>query len=128
MKRCAPCRGLPRSRLRRQGWVFVNASAEEEEETGGGWLAGEPLEGLTRLARRLFNWLDGQTGQRPARRAPAAAGVKLARLIYRMLSAGVAYKSIGEHYYEERYRAHLVARLQKQAAHFGFHLTPQQSK
>jgi hypothetical protein len=50
------------------------------------------------------------------------------RLIYRMLSAGAAYKDIGEHYYEERYRAHLIARLQKHAEHFGFHLTPQQGK
>jgi hypothetical protein len=106
----------------------VNASAEEEEGTGGGWWTGEPFEGLTRLASRLFGWLDGQPDQWPARRAPAAAGVKLARLIYRMLSAGVAYKDIGEHYYEERYREHLVAKLQKQAAHFGFHLTPQQGK
>jgi transposase len=63
-----------------------------------------------------------------APRAIKALAHKLARLIYRMLSAGAAYKDIGEHYYEERYRAHLIARLQKQAEHFGFHLTPQQSK
>jgi hypothetical protein len=47
-----------------------------------------------------------------APRAIKALAHKLARLIYRMLSAGAAYKDIGEHYYEERYRAHLVARLQ----------------
>ena len=74
---------------------------------------------LGAFGRRLRARMD-------APRAIKALAHKLARLIYRMLSAGTAYKDIGEHYYEERYRTHLLARLQKQAAHFGFHLTPQQ--
>jgi hypothetical protein len=76
---------------------------------------------LGAFGRRLRARMD-------APRAIKALAHKLARLIYRMLSAGVAYKDIGEHYYEERYREHLVAKLQKQAAHFDFHLTPQQGK
>lgn len=73
---------------------------------------------LGAFGRRLRARMD-------APRALKALAHKLARLIYRMLSAGVAYKDIGEHYYEERYRSHLIARLHKQAAHFGFQLAPQ---
>ena len=63
-----------------------------------------------------------------APRAIKALAHKLARLVYRMLGSGAAYKDTGEHYYEERYREHLINRLQKLASHFGFHLTPQQCK
>lgn len=63
-----------------------------------------------------------------APRAIKALAHKLARLVYRMLGSGTAYKDTGEHCYEERYREHHIKRLQEQAAHFGFHLTPQQCK
>ena len=76
---------------------------------------------LGAFGRRLRARMD-------APRAIKALAHKLARLIYRMLGSGTAYKDTGEHYYEERYREHLIKRLQKQAAHFGFHLTPQQCK
>jgi hypothetical protein len=59
---------------------------------------------------------------------PTHSSFQLARLVYLMLRAGTAYKNIDEHYYEERYRAHPVAKAPKQATRFGFHLTPQQSK
>jgi hypothetical protein len=36
------------------------------------------------------------------------------------------YRDAGERYYEERYQDHLVRRLQKQAAAFGFQLMPNQ--
>jgi len=76
---------------------------------------------LGAFGRRLRARMD-------APRAIKALAHKLARLVYRMLGSGTAYKDTGEHYYEERYREHLIKRLQKQAAHFGFHLTPQQCK
>ncbi len=74
---------------------------------------------LGAFGRRLRARMD-------APRAIKAVAHKLARLIYRMLSKGAAYRDIGEHYDEERYRAQFLKRLEKQAAHFGFHLTPQQ--
>jgi hypothetical protein len=43
-----------------------------------------------------------------------------------MLKYGKQYRDAGERYYEEKYRHHLLRRLQKQAAVFGFQLTPQQ--
>ncbi len=72
---------------------------------------------LGAFGRRLRARMD-------APRAIKALAHKLARLIYRMLHEGTAYQDTGEHYYEERYRTHLISRLTKQAAHFGFHLTP----
>ena len=41
-----------------------------------------------------------------------------------MLKSGVPYSDAGELYYEQKYRDHLLKRLHKQAAHFGFQLTP----
>ncbi len=41
-----------------------------------------------------------------------------------MLHDDTADQDTGEHDDEERYRTHLIFRLQKQTAHFGFHLTP----
>ena len=108
--------------------------------TGGKAVRGKPHKGHNRAAQILRVCAQaaiqsksalGAFGRRlrarmDAPRAIKALAHKLARLIYRMLRAGTAYRDIGEHYYEERYRTALLARLHKQAAHFGFHLTPQQ--
>ena len=51
---------------------------------------------------------------------------KLARIVYRMLKYGQAYRDAGERYYEEKYQHNLLRRLQQQAAAFGFQLTPQE--
>jgi len=61
-------------------------------------------------------------------KAIKALAHKLARLLYRMLKHGAAYIEAGERYYEEKYQRHILARLHKQAAHFGFQLTPTQGK
>ena len=42
-----------------------------------------------------------------------------------MLKGGRPYAEIGEHYYEQKYRQRLLARLHQQAAHFGFQLISQ---
>lgn len=39
---------------------------------------------------------------------------------------GQEYRDAGERYYEEKYQSHLIRRLHKQAAAFGFQLAPQQ--
>ena len=75
---------------------------------------------LGAFGRRLRARLD-------APKAIKAVAHKLARLIYRMLREGQEYRDVGEHYYEHKYRQHLVNRLHKQAALFGLQLTPQQS-
>ena len=49
---------------------------------------------------------------------------KLARTVYRMLKFGKPYNDAGEHYYEQKYRAHILKHLEKKAALFGFQLTP----
>jgi hypothetical protein len=59
-------------------------------------------------------------------KAIKAVAHKLARIVYRMLKYRQAYRDAGERYYEEKYRHHLFHRLQKQAAAFGFHLTPKE--
>ena len=71
------------------------------------------------FGRRLKARLDAPT-------AVKAVAHKLARIVYRMLKYGKHYRDAGERYYEEKYRDHLLRRLQKQAAAFGFQLTPQQ--
>jgi len=75
---------------------------------------------LGAFGRRLRARLD-------APKAIKAVAHKIARLIYRMLKEGKDYRDIGEHYYEHKYRTHLLTRLHKQAALFGLQLTPQQS-
>jgi transposase len=75
---------------------------------------------LGAFGRRLRARLD-------APKAIKALAHKLARLIYRMLKEGKDYRDLGENYYEQRYRQHLLKRLHKQAALFGFQLTPQQA-
>ena len=60
-------------------------------------------------------------------RAPEAIKAlahKLARLVYRMLKFGKSYSDAGELYYAHKYRDHILQRLHKQAAFFGFQLTP----
>ena len=76
---------------------------------------------LGAFGRRLRARLD-------APKAIKAVAHKLARIVYRMLKYGQAYRDAGERYYEEKYQHHLLRRLQKQAAAFGFHLTPQEPK
>ena len=61
-----------------------------------------------------------------APKAIKAVAHKLARIVYRMLKYGQQYRDAGVRYYEEKYQHHLVRRLHKQAAAFGFQLTPQQ--
>ncbi|MEO6061713.1 MAG: IS110 family transposase [Thermoflexales bacterium] len=106
--------------------------------TGGKRQRGKPHKGHNRAAQILRVCAQaaiqsksalGAFGRRlrarmDAPRAIKALAHKLARLLYRMLHDGTAYQDTGEHYYEERYRTHLISRLTKQAAHFGFHLTP----
>ncbi len=76
---------------------------------------------LGAFGRRLRARLD-------AAKAIKAAAHKLARLVYRMLKYGQAYRDAGERYYEDKYQHHLLRRLHKQAAVFGFHLTPPEAK
>lgn len=73
---------------------------------------------LGAFGRRLRARLD-------APKAIKAVAHKLARLIYRMLKEGRPYAELGEHYYQHKYRQRLLTRLHKQAALFGFQLTPQ---
>lgn len=73
---------------------------------------------LGAFGRRLRARLD-------APKAIKALAHKIARLIYRMLKQGKDYRDIGEHYYQHKYRQHLLRRLHKQAALFGFQLIPQ---
>lgn len=75
---------------------------------------------LGAFGRRLKARLD-------APKAIKAVAHKLARILYRMLKYGKDYRDAGERYYEQKYQQHLIARLHKQAAAFGFQLTPQQS-
>jgi transposase len=72
---------------------------------------------LGAFGRRLRARLD-------APKAIKALAHKLARLVYRMLKFGQSYADAGELYYEHKYRDHLLKRLHKQAALFGFQLTP----
>jgi transposase len=72
---------------------------------------------LGAFGRRLRARLD-------APKAIKALAHKLARLVYRMLKSGKSYADAGELYYEHKYRDHLLKRLHKQAALFGFQLTP----
>ncbi len=75
---------------------------------------------LGAFGRRLKARLD-------AAKAIKAVAHKLARIVYRMLKYGQQYRDAGERYYEEKYQHHLIRRLHKQAAAFGFQLTPQQT-
>ena len=75
---------------------------------------------LGAFGRRLKARLD-------AAKAIKAVAHKLARIVYRMLKYGQQYRDAGERYYEEKYQHHLIRRLHKQAAAFGFQLTPQHS-
>lgn len=72
---------------------------------------------LGAFGRRLRSRLD-------APKAIKALAHKLARIVYRMLKTGKPYADAGELYYEQKYRDHLLKRLHKQAARFGFQLTP----
>jgi hypothetical protein len=72
---------------------------------------------LGAFGRRLRARLD-------APKAIKALAHKLARLVNRMLKTGKSYADAGELYYEHKYRDHLLQRLHKQAALFGFQLTP----
>ena len=69
------------------------------------------------FGRRLRARLD-------APKAIKALAHKLARIVYRMLKTGKPYADAGELYYEQKYRDHLLKRIHKQAAAFGFQLTP----
>jgi len=71
----------------------------------------------------------GAFGRRLRARLDAPKAIKalahmLARLVYRMLKTGKSYADAGELYYEHKYRDHLLKRLHKQAAVFGFQFTP----
>jgi transposase len=72
---------------------------------------------LGAFGRRLRARLD-------APKAIKALAHKLARIVYRMLKSGKPYSDAGELYYEQKYRDYLLKRLHKQAALFGFQLTP----
>jgi len=72
---------------------------------------------LGAFGRRLRGRLDTP-------KAIKALAHKLARTIYRMLKTGQSYADAGEHYYEEKYRDHVLKALHKKAAFFGFQLTP----
>lgn len=63
-------------------------------------------------------------GRLGAPKAIKALAHKLARLLYRMLRHGTDYVEAGERYYEQKYEKHILVRLHKQAAAFGYQLTP----
>ena len=72
---------------------------------------------LGAFGRRLRGRLDTP-------KAIKALTHKLARTVYRMLKTGRPYADAGEHYYEQKYRDHMLKQLHKKAALFGFQLTP----
>jgi transposase len=106
--------------------------------TGGKPKRGKPHKGHNRAAQILRVCAQaaiqsksalGAFGRRLRARLDTAKAIKalahkLARLVYRMLKSGKSYTDAGELYYEHRYREHLLKRLHKQAALFGFQLTP----
>ncbi len=57
-----------------------------------------------------------------APKAITATAHKLAKILYRMLSEGIDYKEIGENYYEQQYRAKVLANLEKRAKEFGYRI------
>lgn len=59
-----------------------------------------------------------------APKAITAAAHKLARILYRMLRQGENYREAGEGYYEEQYKARVVASLTKRAKEHGYTLVP----
>jgi transposase len=53
-------------------------------------------------------------------KAITATAHKLAKIIYNMLRYGIAYKEIGQDYYENQYRERVVKNLKNKAEKFGF--------
>jgi transposase len=106
--------------------------------TGGKPRRGKPHKGHNRAAQILRVCAQaaiqsksalGAFGRRLRARLDTAKAIKalankLAKLVYRMLKSGKSYSDAGELYYEHKYRDHLLKRLEKQAAVYGFHLTP----
>jgi len=106
--------------------------------TGGKPKRGKPHKGHNRAAQILRVCAQaaiqsqsalGAFGRRLRGRLDTAKAIKalankLAKLVYRMLKSGKSYTDAGELYYEHKYRDHLLKRLHKQAAVFGFQLTP----
>ncbi len=54
-----------------------------------------------------------------------AAGHKLARLVYAILTRGQEYTDQGQDYFEERYRQRVVASLSRRAQQLGMKLVPE---
>jgi transposase len=59
-----------------------------------------------------------------APKAITACAHKLARILYRMLKYGVTYKELGADYYDQLYKARILANLEKKAKEFGCKLVP----
>jgi hypothetical protein len=57
--------------------------------------------------------------------AVTATAHKLARLVYSMLRYGTEYVDVGQHYYEQRYKARVIQNLTRRAKELGFELVPQ---
>lgn len=57
-----------------------------------------------------------------APKAITAAAHKLARILYRMLTAGENYREVGENYYEQQYQSRVLANLTKRAEELGYTL------
>ena len=68
--------------------------------------------------RRLRSRLDTP-------KAITATAHKLARIFYRLWTAGGNYQDIGMDYYEQRYQERFINNLQKKALALGFELVPQ---
>jgi len=67
----------------------------------------------------FFRRMRGRLG---APKAITAAGHKLARIIYRMLTTGESYREVGENYYEEQYQQRVLANLNSRAKEMGYSL------
>ena len=59
-----------------------------------------------------------------APKAITATAHKLARIIYRMMLDGKDYRELGENYYEQQYRARVIANLKNRAKEMGYELVP----
>lgn len=57
-----------------------------------------------------------------APKAITAAGHKIARILYRMLTTGENYRELGENYYEQQYQERVLANLTKRAKDMGYNL------
>ncbi len=70
---------------------------------------------LGAFLRRLKSWLG-------APKAITATAHKLALIIFTMLKNGIAYKDVGQDYYEKKYKERMIKNLTFRAKTLGFDL------